>query len=64
MDETMTKDDIRAVLGEAVQEDGSLRQIHPYIDWTQGPYAIVLDGVFDLDDIEAIAAHMRAHGAK
>ena len=53
---------IRAMLGDAVRQDGSLYQVVPWISWHSGSqWGITLDGEFTADQLEAIAAHMREH---
>lgn len=54
---------IRAILGDAAQEDGGLNLIGGMkIRWDiESPVAFVR-GRFTPTDLEAIAAHMRAHG--
>lgn len=49
----------REILGEAVQEDGSLhRFLHQLIVWVPG-LAVRLSGEFTADELEAIAFWMR-----
>ncbi len=62
----MTTDEAkrREVLGDAIQADGSLHRLTEYINWHPEWDEATLDGSFTADELEAIAAHMRAHGAK
>lgn len=61
---TMTKDEIRAILGDAVQDDGSLYgrfgEVDAWVEASGRKYAYVR-GAMTADEFEAIAAHMRAH---
>lgn len=50
---------------KSVQQGGGLHYVgRPYLNWIVGDVEIELDGRFSIDDIEAIAAYMRRHGAR
>lgn len=61
---------IRAILGDAVTcEIGLLDRSDPCghgarLEWWPNNEHVDMHGWFTADELEAIAAHMRAHGAK
>lgn len=56
----MTLEEARAILGVAVQPDGSLDALGHYMEWKPGDKTIILDDDFTADELEAMAVHMRA----
>lgn len=62
---TMEAAQIRAILGSAIKGDGVLdTEKGPSFFWKPKDGTVMMAGEFALEEIEAIAAHMRAHGAK
>ena len=51
----MNKEKVEKILGESIQKDGSLNSTGWYLCWNVGDDNATLDGIFDVDDLEAIA---------
>lgn len=50
------------ILGDWIEEDGSLRDLSPYIRWDEGAsFYIILDGQFTEEQLEAMALWIKAH---
>ena len=58
----MNEEKAREILGEMIK-DNKLHCINPYIHWFPGSEYIMLDGDFDVEDLEAIAWWMKNKGA-
>lgn len=57
----MTLDEAKEYLADEIQPDGSLYDLGWYLYFVVGDERATLDGAFSADDLEAIAAYMRAH---
>ena len=55
----MTFDEAKACLEDAIQDDGDLHHLGWYLLFRAGNTSATLDGVFNADDLEAIAVYMR-----
>lgn len=47
------------ILEGSILKDNSLHNLYNYFDWSIGETNIVLDGQFDIEELEAIAWWMR-----
>lgn len=56
--------EIKRILGDTVQPDGSLFNGGWYVSWKPGDKDITLDAEFTIEDLEAIVAHMKKHSKK
>lgn len=46
-------------LKDDIQSDGSLYNLSNYMCWNKGDMNATLDGVFDVEDLEAIMVYMK-----
>ena len=62
----MTRTKAESILGYAIRADGSLDSSldssSPYIDWNRNTNQVDLDGMFEAEQLEAIAWWMKNHG--
>ena len=52
----------REILGETILPNDNLFDLHNYIDWKTFQHDISLDGIFEPEDLEAIAWWMKNKG--
>lgn len=55
----MDRERAKEILGNAIEFDLSLHDLYCYLDWKVGDSDITLDGVFNIEELEAIAWWMR-----
>lgn len=55
----MDEEKARKILGDTVQEDGSLYNLGHYINWEHGDTDIVLDDRFTVEELVAIVWWMQ-----
>ena len=53
--------DARRILGECTQSDNSLYSLDWYVRWDDDMSAVILDGEFEAEDLEAIAWWMKRY---
>lgn len=58
----MDEKQVKAILGDVITDDGGLYSLGWYLQWGVGEDSAVLDGQFDLEELEAIAWWMKNKG--
>ena len=56
--------EVRETLIDVIKPDGSLRNLHTYINWERGEDEVTLDAAFTSKELEAIAWWMEHMGGK
>jgi len=55
----MNKEEATRILGDTIRPDNSLYDLSCYINWDIGDEKATLDGIFNAEELEAIAWWMR-----
>lgn len=60
----MDEKEAREVLGNMITLDNGLSDLHNYIGWKPGCEDVILDGLYNVEELEAIAWWMKNKGGK